>query len=423
METSYSYEILGETAFAYVTVVDDAYVRQTGHVIGDFDVTLYAPDDTDITGTVSITMEEFMDGSTLTGAYRFSVPIPLSGVEGSYTFIVTDPLSRVRTCIFRAYSSIEGDLGDQTAQLEMKIRNVDGSPATGLDIDDMDTVRIYDPDMNEISATVFPALIELEAGQYLFEFEIQSADNEGDYFVDVIDDTRFPQGQQGQWKYQLPIPANAPTITNGLNDGTGTSVTLTYEADNPLDTIYTYYSFAGGSWTLAGQTRVGSGDVQITGLGTGVYNFYGIASRSGSPTLDQSPPSNTWVILVEGSCPEAADDNVRVAIRTMKQTAVYWPPSILDAKGKPTWGTPCEIACRWTDAIEEFIDPDGERQLSRGKMIVDRDLKVKGVLFLGTLSTVQDLDDPKKNDNAWEILQTKKTPDFKGRKYLRQVYL
>jgi len=423
METSYSYETPGTTAFAYVTVVNASKVRQTGHVIGDFTIVFYDPDGVDITSSTIITMDEFYDGSIATGAYRFSVPLSSSADEGSYSLVVTDPLSRVRTCQFRVYNTIEGDVGDQTAQLEMKIRETNGDPSTGVVIGDFSEIRIYDPDMDEVSGSVLPALVELEAGQYLFEFEIQSAGNEGDYFVDVIDPVRFAQGQQGRWKYQLPIPALAPEITNGENDGTGTSVTLTYVADNPLDVIYTYYSFSGGSWQLAGATLTGSGDIQITGLGEGVYSFYGVASRSGSPTLDQSPPSNIEAITIQSDVPSAADDNVRVAIRAMKQTAVYWAPTTLDDFGKPTWHTPVEIDCRWTDEIEEFIDPSGERHLSRAKLIVDRDLEVKGVIWLGNLVDVSDLDDPKNNRNAWEILGTKKTPDFKGRKYLRQVYL
>jgi hypothetical protein len=422
METSYSYEQIGTTALAYVTVVNAAKVRQTGHVIGDFTVVFYDPDGVDITGSVAITMDEFEVGGSPTGAYRFSVPISSGADEGSYTLVVTDPLSRVRTCIFRVYNNIEGDLGDQTAQLELKIRETDGTPSTGVVVGDL-TVRIYDPDMNEISSTLSPGLEELEAGQYLFEFEIISSDNEGDYFVDIIDAVRFPQGQQGRWKYQLPIPANAPTITNGVSDGTGSSVTLSYTADNPLDVLYTYYSTSGGAWALYGLTRTGSGDIQITGLGEGTYSFYGIASRSGFPTVDQSPPSNMYTIVVQNDTPGAADDNVNVAVRTMKTTAVYWAQDSLDAFGKPTWDTPVQIDCRWTDATEEFIDPNGETQLSHAKLIVDRDLEVKGVMWQGLLVDVVDSSTPKNNPGAWEILQFKKTANFKGNKYLRQVYL
>ena len=39
----------------------------------------------------------------------------------------------------------------------------------------------------------------------------------------------------------IPIAGFPVNITAGVNDDTGTSVTLTYTADNSGDTIYTYY--------------------------------------------------------------------------------------------------------------------------------------------------------------------------------------
>lgn len=119
----------------------------------------------------------------------------------------------------------------------------------------------------------------------------------------------------------------------------------------------------------------------------------------------------------------AATDNVGVAKRTMKGTAVYWPPAELDEFGKPTWGDPEEISCRWDDDQEEFIDTNGDRQMSMAQLIVDRDLELQGVIFQGTISDLTDPNDPKKNEGAWEIRKVMKTPDFKGKKYLREVYL
>ena len=119
----------------------------------------------------------------------------------------------------------------------------------------------------------------------------------------------------------------------------------------------------------------------------------------------------------------AATDNVGVAKRCMKQKAVYWAPVELDEFGKPGWDDPIEIDCRWEDVTEEIIAPDGERVLTRAKLIVDRDLEIKGVMWLGELDDVIDEDNPKDNDDAWEIIQVMKTPDFKGRKYLREAYL
>jgi len=120
----------------------------------------------------------------------------------------------------------------------------------------------------------------------------------------------------------------------------------------------------------------------------------------------------------------AATDNVRVAVRTMKQDAVYWAPlSELTEFGKPDWEAGIEIKCRWEDVVKEIIAPNGETVLSNSTLIVDRDLKVKGVLMLGDLDSTVDDDDPKENDGAFEIIQIGKTPDFKGRKFLREAYL
>lgn len=118
----------------------------------------------------------------------------------------------------------------------------------------------------------------------------------------------------------------------------------------------------------------------------------------------------------------AATDNIGVAKRAMKQKAVLWPPSGLDEFGKPTSSTPEEIDCRWEDSVEEFIDANGERQVSRSRLMVDRDIPVKAFLKLGELdSTIAE--GPADNPNAWEVRLAMKTPNFKGSKFLREVYL
>lgn len=424
MRNSVSYEKLGEIAYGYVTVTNDAEVRQTGLTITDFTIELYDPSGAEISGTTSISVDEFYDDSNPTGAYRFSVTLP-STPAGNYTLIITDNLGRDYACLFQAYAIIQGGTDDDTAQLEINVRNVDGSVPSSVSLSEW-TVRIYDTDMNEISALVSPSLDKLEAGQWRLEFSIPSGYDYGDYFVDIIDPVRFPRGRQGVWIYRDQSSATipAPILNSVTNDGTGTSVTLDYTAADPDDVIYTYYNERGTDvWTLAGETRIGSGTIQITGLNIGLTDFYGIASQSGSPTVDQSSPSNMLRIYVTTPCPGAADDNVNTAKKTMKQTAVYWPQLSIDRFGKPTWDSPCEILCRWEDEKEEFIDANGERQISNSKLIVDRDLVVKGKLFLGTLSDLTYATDPDRNPNVWEILLFRKTPDFRGKKYLREVWL
>jgi len=424
MRDSNSFERLGETAYGYVTVVNAARVRQTGHVIGDFTIVLYDPAGDDITGDVTITVSEFSVSGVPTGAYCFAVPIPADGDEGAYVLVVTDPLNIERSTVFDCYTTLQGDTGDTSAQLELIIRDVDGGVPSAVDISEL-TVRIYNPSKVESSSSVSPTLTELEDGIFLLGFDIGSGGDEGDWFVDVIDPVRFPQGKQSVWTYfssSYEIPD--PPVLSGVNDDTGTSVTLTFVAESSADRMYTYYSLSDEEeWTLALQTRLGSGDVQITGLVAGNYDFFAVASQSGSATINQSAPSNVIRITVATAAPSAATDNVRGAVKAMNQKAVYWEPAGPDEFGKPTWEDPVEIDCRWTDKQEEFINPSGDRQMSQAKLIVDRDILVQGVLWLGLLINVVDTDDPKNNNNAWEILLYSKLPDKKGTRFLRQAYL
>ena len=118
-----------------------------------------------------------------------------------------------------------------------------------------------------------------------------------------------------------------------------------------------------------------------------------------------------------------ATDNVKVALKAMKQSAVWWPKEGVSSFGKPTYGTPEEISCRWEVVRKEFIDPTGERQASNASLFVDRDVSVGDVLLLGSLSTSVDQTDPYANEGAWEIRMFSKMPDLKGRKFLREVML
>ncbi len=119
----------------------------------------------------------------------------------------------------------------------------------------------------------------------------------------------------------------------------------------------------------------------------------------------------------------AATDNIGVVVRVMRQTAVYWAPLPVNDFGRRTFATPVEIACRWEDVQEEFLNAEGGRELSRAKLMVDRDLLVGGMLRLGVLADVADVDAPQSTTGAWGIRQFGKMPNFKGTAFLREVYV
>jgi hypothetical protein len=87
----------------------------------------------------------------------------------------------------------------------------------------------------------------------------------------------------------------APVISNAVDDETGTSATLTIDADNAADVISIRYRALGvEAWTLFGSTRTGDGDIQITGLTATRHVFLATAARSGLNSLP-SDPAIVWV--------------------------------------------------------------------------------------------------------------------------------
>jgi len=116
---------------------------------------------------------------------------------------------------------------------------------------------------------------------------------------------------------------------------------------------------------------------------------------------------------------------MRIIAKMLKQTAVYWELSSLefDNYGQPIPTTPIEIKVRWEDVGEQFLDEKGTMQLSRAKVFVDRDVEVGGVLMLGELDSGVDENNPKENDNAWEIRRFEKLPTLRATQFLRTVYL
>lgn len=108
--------------------------------------------------------------------------------------------------------------------------------------------------------------------------------------------------------------------------------------------------------------------------------------------------------------------------RMLKQKAVYWAFSSFGNDGDITYADPVEIACRWENKAEEYLDPGGTKSVSRSVVYVAEDVAPKGVLFLGELSEVAS-GGPFENEGAMEIKQFDKIPDLKGNAYCRIAYL
>ncbi len=116
----------------------------------------------------------------------------------------------------------------------------------------------------------------------------------------------------------------------------------------------------------------------------------------------------------------------------LKQTAVYWPLGSeesggvdVDEYGRPNYGTAYEIKCRWEDKSIEFLDANGTSKFSQSIVYLKTDVRVGGVLFLGTLLTVTDLLVPKAKENvgSGEIQRFDSLPSLSAKEFLRTAYL
>jgi hypothetical protein len=212
----------------------------------------------------------------------------------------------------------------------------------------------------------------------------------------------------------LAVPST-PIITSEDNeDGTGVVITLSGYDVGTTNTLYLArdgeaFVSKGSTWTA---------DKMALTLDNGIYWAYVESLAADVPSI------SAMIRVTSSNIQAAATDNVRIAVRVMKATAVYWPPETnWDEFGKPILDDPIEIGCRWEKKAEEFIGPQGTQQISQALVFVDRDLEIGGVLMLGTLTDIVDYVNPKANEEAWEIKSFKKLPDLRGTKYLRQVYL
>ena len=112
-----------------------------------------------------------------------------------------------------------------------------------------------------------------------------------------------------------------------------------------------------------------------------------------------------------------------VITKVLKQDCVYWEPGPADGYGQPTYLTAIAIKARWAGGSAQVIKPDGTIVQSTAVVMTDRDVIIGGVLMLGSLDDVKDLVNPTKNEEAFEIIQFHKVPNFKVTEYMRVAYL
>lgn len=113
-----------------------------------------------------------------------------------------------------------------------------------------------------------------------------------------------------------------------------------------------------------------------------------------------------------------------LASRVLVQDAVYWAPAGIGDDGSATYGTPIAIKCRWDEMQTQFVAGDGSQRVSLAVVMVDRDLQLDGVLWLGLLTDPGlNQADPFDNAGAYEIQGLSKVANRRATKFVRTVYL
>ena len=107
--------------------------------------------------------------------------------------------------------------------------------------------------------------------------------------------------------------------------------------------------------------------------------------------------------------------------RCQKNSLVYWPLLGSKQTGEPIWGAPVQYTCRWDEMLKEIIGPTGTKVMSSIQTITEVRLGVGGLMRLGTLADTAFWDDPKRNPDVYEILDSSATPNIRNTETLYEA--
>lgn len=107
--------------------------------------------------------------------------------------------------------------------------------------------------------------------------------------------------------------------------------------------------------------------------------------------------------------------------RAFVMTATWWAQVGKDQYGKPTFGTPTKVICRWEDRTDTIIDKKGQERVIKSRVFLEGNTPVteEGYLFLGDSNAASPLGLAK----AYEVQGIKRTPDLRNLKQLVVAFL
>lgn len=100
------------------------------------------------------------------------------------------------------------------------------------------------------------------------------------------------------------------------------------------------------------------------------------------------------------------------------QKAVLWAATGVDGYGNPIVSAAVEIDVRWEEERRESIDAFGNPIALDASVVVDREIAIDSILWLGELI---DLPDPP--TDLKKVVSRSAVPDVKGRSFRRKVSL
>jgi hypothetical protein len=108
--------------------------------------------------------------------------------------------------------------------------------------------------------------------------------------------------------------------------------------------------------------------------------------------------------------------------RMRRQTAIWWKKGSPDQYGTNSFEAPIEVPCRWEEVGQEYLSAQGEKQLSRAIVYVDRKMVMGDRLAPGPLDS-DTPDDPIEHAGSYLIERFDVLPNLKNTESLFTAYL
>ncbi len=287
MRNTVSYEKLSLAVVDHFIVVNFATgALVTGEVQGDFSIILYNPSGAEVSGSVAVTIAEL--GSS--GNYKATFTPDAVG-EWELEVTHSTHFTWGKGATFLVYETLLGASEDASAVRYFKAYDSSGAKVSGEEQGDFG-IALYNPSDAEVSGSIPVTIAELDSsGIYKASFTTNA---EGKWLLEVKHATYFAIGKRWTCRFYdatVTVPS-APTLNTVVDDETGTSVTTDVTANDVDNLIHIFYRKSTDlAWTQFGSTRIGSGELQVTGLGLFLYEF--MAFEQSHLTGEWSLPSDS----------------------------------------------------------------------------------------------------------------------------------